>query len=372
MRAKPFVINLLLISLITLGLCTKYITLPRGFGDSGHYLRMAQSPEKFAGSPWGYRIGVPYLASRTASILDIPVAEAYTILQMIMFSMIVAALFFWLYKGFGLSPFTCALSCLLFIYSFPGNYNLHNVVHVGFAEHLLILLGCIAIYHSRFLYLVFVIAISCLSKESVGMLLIPTYLLYTVVFDNWRKAVLNTSILVAIYIGIFIFVRSGFLFSDKTGFEAYSSFYSLQYFQFVYNYWGGIGGAIRSTATTFGPTWLLSAAGLIFSPKRLKVLVILPILAILQISFATDVQRMVGVGFPIVLALAAFTIDQLDRKKALILVGLSCISFFCYNFYFDDAWLVIIFILTGGLLWFFMRTDGTKENIANIHEMRLK
>lgn len=242
------------------------------------------------------------------------------------------------------------MTCVLFIFSNTSIFYLHHIVQVGFGEHLFILLGCIAIYYDRFLKLLLIVALSCLVKESIGMLLIPSYLIVTAMSERWQKALLKTSILAAVFISLHLCLRSGILFYDKTDLATYTSFYTLEYVRFVYNYWGGVAGAIYLIAGTFGPLWFIAILGAFIAPQRLKALTILPLLAILQIALATDVMRMVGVGVPIVLVLAAFALSRLDKKSNLILVGLSCFYSLYLNHHGNKIIIAGSFLLTLVLL----------------------
>jgi hypothetical protein len=193
----------------------RYVTFPMGFGDSEHYLEMAKSPGKFVGSPWGYRIAVPYAAALLAQSTGISLFFAFTLLQVGIYSLFLATLFFWLRRGLRVSNFAAGMTLLLFVCSYPGVYNLHNVVHVGLAEHLLVLLGCIAVYHNRFLLLALIVAISCTVKETVGMLLIPSYFILAIESGNWRKVTWNTAIVAAVFLSLSLGLRTGVLFVDK-------------------------------------------------------------------------------------------------------------------------------------------------------------
>lgn len=158
-----------------LGLVARNLTLPMGFGDSENYLKMAQTPGAFIRSPWGYRIGVPYAASGVSNLLSLPLQTTFSVLQLSMFGVIMTALCTWISTGLERGTFVGTLCALLFMFSYPGTYNLHNVAHIGLGEHLFILLGCMAIYGKHFFALCVVTVLSCFVKESVGFLLIPTY-----------------------------------------------------------------------------------------------------------------------------------------------------------------------------------------------------
>ena len=313
------------------GLFMRYVTWPMGAGDSIHYLKMAESPGTFVGSPWGFRIAVPYAAAFLSSVLGISLEGAFGLLQIGMFSAFLTLLFLWVQRDFKINTFVAGLTCLLFVFSYPGVYNLHNLVHIGLAEHLLVLIGCIAMYSGRFPLLVVVVAISCFVKESVGLLLVPSYLVFALVTEKWRVALLRTTELALVFLAVSLVLRSGILLFRGSGLGTYVPFYSWEYMRYVYHYWGGLGGAVSQIVLTFGPMWLLACAGFIIAPAKLKALTVLPILAILQIALATDVGRMVAVGVPVLLALSAILLSRIDRGYAALATASSCFHFLCLN-----------------------------------------
>ena len=335
-----------------LGLVVRHITIPMGFGDSENYLKMAQAPGTFITSPWGYRIGVPYAARGVSNLLSLPIQGAFSFLQLTMFGLIMAALFLWVSSVLGRGIFIAALCALLFTFSYPGTYNLHNVVHVGLGEHLFILLGCMAIYSNRFFTLCAVTALSCFVKESVGFLLIPTYLLSAMLFSPWRKAFSNSALLCAAFLAPFLLLRSGVLFDNHASLNTYLSFYTLDYMRSCWTYWGGPVGAMKQIVSWFAPVCFLSVAGFFSAPTKLKTLAVLPILAIIQIALATDVMRMVGVGIPVIIALSGFTLSKMRATHAALAVALSGFQFLTLNHFVGGS--VSLTLACGGtlfLLW---------------------
>jgi hypothetical protein len=314
-----------------LGLYMRKITIPMGFGDSERYLPMAEAPGTFTTAPWGYRIAIPYAAASLSSLLGVSIKSAFGMLQVGMYSILLTTMFLWIHLGLRVDSYTGAITTLLFVFSYAGVYNLHNVVHVGFGEHLLVLLGIIAIYHNYYGALLGIIILSCFVKETVGLIIVPTFFVYSLTYERLGPACLKTAILGIAFVSLSLLVRSSILFTNHTDVMEYVSFFNWQYVKFVYAYWGGVRGAIWQTAQTFGPTWLLAFAGFLVAPTRLKLLAVVPALCTLQIVFATDVLRMVGVGFPVVLALSALSLTRVDVKWRTPLVCLSAFYFLCWN-----------------------------------------
>jgi hypothetical protein len=330
-RNRLLVIVLIVILFVIAGLFIRHLTKPAGFGDSKIYLAMAKSVWTFTESPWGYRIAVPYLAAYLAYYLRIPLETVFFALQMGMYALTLAGLFWWFRFGLRMRPYTTVLGLLLFVFSYPGVYNLHNTLHVGFAEHLLLVLGCIAIYQNYYLILVFLVAASSFVKETAGLLLIPTYLAVNLLTGKWRQLLVRTLILAVVFLSISLLLRSGVLFRNQADFSDYIRFYTRDYIKYVIDYWGGPSSALERILYTFGPVWVLALSGFWYAPARLRAMSVLPLLAILQILLGTDLYRMVGVSFPVVLALSVVVLDRLAPSWASMLAGLSILYFLSWN-----------------------------------------
>lgn len=344
MKKEIIILGLIFCCSIILGFYIRQFTLPMGFGDSEQYRAMAENPGKFVNPPWTYRIAVPYLAAGISYIFRLPIRTAFGVLQIIMFGLILTIIFYWIYKVFGKDRPIAFLPVLLFSFSYPGVYNLHNTAHVGFGEHLFVLLGCLAIYSNRWIALLFVIAFSSFVKESVGFLLIPTYFFSAVFFEPWRQVLLRTVVLIVSFVAPFLLLRSGLLFHSRADINTYTSFYTLDYVRYCWNYWGGPVGASQKIFAWFGPLILLSLAGLLVAPPRLKTMVILPILAVFQIFLATDVHRMIGVGVPVMIGLSSFALDRLRTSHAALIITLCILHFLFLNHEISKVAIVLIII----------------------------
>ena len=329
---RKFVISFLLFcGFAVLGFYVRKFTIPWGIGDSGFYRAMAENPGTFIRSPWGYRIAVPYAAAAISEILSLPLKTAFGILQLSMFGVILTLIFRWVSTALTRSAFVGAISVTLFALSYPGVYNLHNIMHVGLGEHLFVLLGCMAIYSNRFVLLCLVTVASCLVKESVGFLLIPTYFVSAMLFSGWRTALLRTACLASAFIAPFWLLRSGILFQNHTDFNTYTALFTWDELLNVWNYYGGLKGAIPVIVKHFAPLFLISLSGFLVAPPRLKALAVLPVLAALQIVFAVDILRMVGVGVPVLIALSSFALSRMKHEHAALVCSLVGFTFLCYN-----------------------------------------
>jgi len=335
-----------------LGLFARSVTLPMGFGDAERYYKMAESPEVFIGSPWGYRVAVPYLARFVSDVLGISIEIGFAILQIGFYCLFLWCLISWTQNAFRVSRFVAGLAGAMFVFSYPGVYNLHNFVHVGLSEHLLVLVGCMALTDRRFRGFVLIVAVSCFVKESVGLLLVPSAFVFLLATEKRRVALTWSAVTGAVYVFLTIFIRSGWVLFRETDLSSYSSFYSVDYLKWVFEYWGGVRGAMLETVVLFGPLLILVIVGFLIAPRQLKMLSVLPVLATSQIVLATDVGRMIGVGIPVLCALAAVALNRVDRGFAAVLATIPCGHFLCVNHGVDAmASLAGFSLITLGVLW---------------------
>ena len=193
-------------------------------------------------------------------------------------------------------------------------------------------LGCVLLWQDRFRALIVVVFLSCFVRESIALVLIPTYALMHCSRAHFVQGLVRSGLLFAIWIGGYLLLRSGLLFSSEVGLGAYTSFYNRELMVFIYEYWGGIRGLLVKIVATFGSLWILSAVGFFLASKRMKLLSLAGLLAVGQVVLATDVHRMVGVGFPIVIVLAGFALKEMSRFWAVVLSLACCAYYLCWNY----------------------------------------
>jgi hypothetical protein len=331
MKVPSWKMAVIAVCFCAFGVFARSITFPMGFGDAETYMAMAEDPTIFAGSPWGYRVAVPYAARLFSELIGCSLQASFAVLQLGFFTAFLVGLWLWLRRGFRFDRFVAGSGCALFIVSYPGLYNLHNVVHVGLAEHLLVLLACMMLTGGRFLALVVVVGLSTVVKESVGLLIVPVACAYMLAIHDRGSVVLKTAVLGAVFLIPSIAIRSGWLLFRETSLESYASFYDPEYLAGVVGYWGGFQGALRETIIVYGPILVLAGFGFAFSSRRLKILVLLPVLAAVQIVLATDVARMIGVGFPVLCLYSAVLLERVGREWAVVLTAIPCLHFICIN-----------------------------------------
>jgi hypothetical protein len=120
--------------------------------------------------------------------------------------------------------------------------------------------------------------------------------------------------------------------SGTTGFSTYSSFYSLEYIQFVIAGWQQTN-PLKEIYFAFQLLWLFAFFGWFRAPARARWMALLIPLAISQVLFATDTQRMTVLAFPAVLLLSAFFLGQLPLAAQCFLAVLNPLAFLLYNFH---------------------------------------
>jgi len=343
------VVVLLLVAGAAWAIVLRAVTVGFGMGDAPTYLAMAEDPWTLQPPPWGYRVAVPYLAAGLSHVFDLTIPAAFMLIQVASFSAILVILGAYLKAHTSLGAMSLVVLAILFSLSFPGVYNLHNPVHVGYVEHLLILLGVVAIHHDRYRWLLAVVIVGSLVKETIGALLIVTYLFCAWSNESPGRLALKLMPLAAGYLAIFLWLRMGGPFNGDNGLGEYLQAYN-GHSQRVYQYWGGVHGAGLRAAFSFGVIWIMSCFGFLYSDKTVRRLCILIPLAFAQIFLATDVQRMVGVAFPAVLLLTASLYERIEVRWQLLLAAIHSIFFVSMNRFFGDFQTVLRCLLVLGAI----------------------
>jgi hypothetical protein len=164
-------------------------------------------------------------------------------------------------------------------------------------------------------------------KETVGLLLLPTFFIVTVGDGSWKAALRGGALLAAVSAAGALLLRSGALFTTSSGLIEYLSFYTMDYVGDVRSSWGGLLGATIAVVFTLGSAWLIGAVGFLAAPTRFRLLSSMAALAVLQIALATDVERMVAAGIPVLGPLFAFALASVDVKRALVLTAAGSVYF---------------------------------------------
>lgn len=352
-RKKGWRWLLLGLAYLALGVALRALTRPMGLGDSETYLQMAEQVGVFTISPHGYRILIPYLAAFLSNLTSTPLPTAFLVLTLSAFAGVNLTLAIWFNRILCLPFSTALLLTGLYVFSYAGIYNLHNAVHVGYWEHWFVLLGFIAIYHERFRLLAATVFLGVWIKETV-VLLLPLEFAMVWRHRGLRNAVFSIGILGAIFLSVFLFMRSGLVLSGATGFGTYSSFYSLEYIQFVLAGWKSTN-PLKEIYFAFQLLWLIALFGWFRAPPRARRMTLLIPLAVAQILFATDTQRMTVLAFPAILLLIAFLFRHQSIAAQAFLAILNPLAFLLYNFHGRYLLLYNLWVLLWLSLWFASR-----------------
>lgn len=323
------------------------LTYTMGMGDSDIYLSMGKDPFSEHISPWGYRIGIPMIVYFLSKLLNVDAEMMFFLLQLIFYVSIVTILFCYSASKFELDRPSSLIICLFFIFSYIGTYNIHNFMHIGYAEYLLILVGFIAILEDRFYLLLLVIVISSFVKENIGLLLIPTYVVRALLRLGFKKVVPRCAILIVLFGAIFVLLRHIDILHVGLGSNHYLSFYDLHNFKATSLYYSSIFQLLLHTFLTFGLLWFLVFDTFIHGSDILAPSLTLIILSIIQIILATDTLRMVSCSFPAVLMLSAVTISRKSPHIRWGAIYINTVLYLCFNHRLNVLPLVYLIVALG-------------------------
>lgn len=335
MERRPALASAVLGSLLALliagilGATTDFLSC----GDCERYQDIANNPFIFTASPWGYRIFVPYLARALATLTPLTLDQGFLFLTLFGFCLLGTAFVYWLsvVRRYPLS--VAALVFVLYAASFGAIVYLHGYQNIGIWEHLVLFLGMIAIYHNRWIWLVPLLVVGEVVKESV-VVLIPLYLVCGwLLGDQPRRVVVrNTAILAAVYLAMFLLLRSGLLWQKGGNTQDYVSYYTPAYFEWLFSVYGGPIRAVPKTLAITAVTLPLAIVGFLVAGRRDRIIALMAPLAASQLLFGGDVERlmlMAYLGFaPLIAALFA-RVSLLER---LLLSALGVAAFYVHYY----------------------------------------
>jgi hypothetical protein len=308
------------------------ITKPTGFGQARWYEAQAHTPWNVGHVPEGYRPAIPWIAYGITRLTHASVPAAFFCLQIAFYGIILSMLWIWATRGLHLDPLVAACVCSLFVFSFAGTYNLHNRIHIGFAEHLFVLATFLLIYYDKFPALVAVVVVSCFVKESVGLVAIPTYFIAALTQERWQKVVWKTGVMGLLFVLTAWFIRQGCLYSEKPHVSNFTGYYlDPNYLNDQLRFMGGAWTGFVEAVCTYGPLWLLAGVGFLLADARTRALGTLQVAACLFPFVACDVARLVGLGFPVMLLLASIVLRRVPKHTAVILTSICAFWALCSN-----------------------------------------
>ena len=102
MKSRLTSLPILLLLAVLLGLAIRATTVPVGLGDSDKYEAVARSVGVLVHPPWGYRIGIPYLAAGFTRATGLGLASSFVLLQILLYAGLLVATFLWAGRAFNL------------------------------------------------------------------------------------------------------------------------------------------------------------------------------------------------------------------------------------------------------------------------------
>ncbi|MBD8083400.1 hypothetical protein [Chryseobacterium caseinilyticum] len=295
------------------------------FGDGQYYYNMSRDINHFVGSPWGYRVGLPFIIYLLHTVTSVDIQKLYLISQLMFFGTFLTVLHFWIKRKFELTLLQTLLVTFTFVFSYAGYFNLHVDVSIGLVESLFLLLGVICILDQRMLSFFMIILISSFFKETIGVFLIGTYILYNFKLNDlsWLK---NAGIAVVLYAGVFILLRSGIFFENQNSYLQYYSDVKKEladrnYLKLIVQIIVSLGFLWAVVPLVFIKLW---------NTRYINLSVFIAI-ALAQIIVATDVYRMVSVSMTVILIYYALVIKNYNPKIYTLIFILNILFFFIYN-----------------------------------------
>ncbi len=300
-------------------------------GDCPRYVDIANNPFVFTASPWGYRILVPWVALLITRVSPVSLDAAFLALTLLGFAAVVTTIVYWFGAKLGHSTQVAVMMALLYSFSYGAVFYLHGYQNIGFWEHLAVLLGFIAIYHRRFVWLVPIVVLGEMVKESV-VVLIFLYAVYAAKMEGIRVAVRNAAVLSLVYVAVFFLLRSGAIWRSGGNVQDYASYYTVEYFQWLFSVYGGPLRAIPKTLAIYAVTLPLAIIGWFCSSTRDRVMAMMAPLALTQLAFGGDVERLMILAFPGILLPIANLFRRISAGERWALVGLAIGVFYAHYY----------------------------------------
>ncbi|MGB4334993.1 MAG: hypothetical protein WBJ41_09170 [Chromatiaceae bacterium] len=311
------------------------------------YLRMAENPYYFVGSPFGYRIGQPLLVHLMSISLDMEIPNAFYILTTIFTFLTALLLAYWLCVN-GVSFFISILLACAYLLSFPGAFTLSAWALVDAPLHFLLILGLIAIQKRQWVWLGFVLFLGGFFKENIVVILPMAFV--SIILSESLKSGLKIAIVITLsFLTSLLIVRTGIFFKEPIESSISATHLTQDYFKHVINYWGGIYGFLTKTFYVFAIYWFsLLFVGISMWRKHLSLLVLL-LFTLAQIPFATDIERMVALAFPVIFLMTGFFSQRIGNiaGNVLVIVFLPVTYFLFQNgsYYKESVVIFSLFIL---------------------------
>ena len=275
-----------------------YSKFPVSFGDMQIYLRMANDPSFFVGSPFRFRIGQPLVVYLLSLSLDTEIPNTFYFMTTLFTFLTALLLAYWLCLN-SVTFFSSILLACAYLLSFPGAFTLSAWALVDAPLHFFLILGLILIHKRQWIWLAFLLFIGGFFKENIAVIL-PVAILSLYDSEPLKSGVKISFFLTISFLASFLIVRTGLCFNRPIESSISATHLTKDYFKHVIDYWGGVYGFLTKTFYVFSIYWFSPLfVGMSMWRRRLPLLMLL-LFTLAQIPFATDIERMVALAFPVI------------------------------------------------------------------------
>jgi hypothetical protein len=316
-----------------------YDVYPNRFGDMQFYLRMAQDPFTFIGMPFGYRLGQPLAAHYVSRWIGLDVDATFATISGAQALATGFLLWHWLRLNGVSAPTALSLSCVHFLI-FPGAFCIEAWGLIDASLYLFVLAGLVAIVTNRFKWLCVGLVAGILIKENAAIL-IAAYVVYRWGEEPHRRLIAHTTVLLLLFVTTYSFIHSEILFRPGTSLSGAADFYTPELFSRVFTYWGGAKGVLSKVFNVFTLLWMIFVVMIIREPRRHLRHVLFLGLVICQMPFATDIERMVALGFPAVYVVAGSFAAQRNLSQMMTIMAIPAVAYLAFKYGVGYKWVIL-------------------------------
>jgi hypothetical protein len=282
-------------------------------GDGGFYVRMARDPGLFVDPPWGYRILTPWLAAAVPGSTQL----GFDVVTVVSLALTAALLFALLRRTSGED--VAWWGVVFFLVSGAVAGGLSNPYLVDPLAFVFVIGGFTLAFARRWLWLALVLAVGVLAKETtlfviavglvLGLRLLPRARL-------WQLAVVLAAP-IAVYL---LLHRTSLVFSEHWEHSYLGEVRRV--IPYEREKVGLVRAPIQALLYSFGPLWVGLALGFRHLERRWRVAFPYLVLVLSGLAVGEDWPRLLGYGFPIVIAGAAAIPISNARRAVLALATL--------------------------------------------------
>jgi hypothetical protein len=311
--AKPLIV--FISSAVLLGACLPALVdrHQASTGDGGYYVQMAHHPGVYYTDPWGYRILMPWLVSALPGSVELGF-EVVTVLSLAL----TATLLFVLIRQ-TLGEDSAWWGAVFFLVSGASVRALTNPYLVDALAFFFLIAAFALAFSRRWLPLAAVIGAGVLAKETLLFVIGPALLVG--VRCRPRARIWQLAPLVVVPIVVYYLVhRTSLVFSERGHHSYFADIPGV--IPYEIREVGLVRAPIQALLYSFGPLWVTVALGYRYLEGRWRAAAPYLILAVGTLAIAEDWPRLLGYGFPIVIACAAAMPISNARRALLALATL--------------------------------------------------